>query len=386
MITLLAALPFAVVVSRSVRCAYGGQPFPTSSPCPRNRRCRRRSCTSSWPRRWRPARATRPARARLRPGESGRARRDAPAGAHRRLEERRAGCRRAAGCGGRRGRRPSHRREVELAPASRRPSRRRCPAARSRASVRGAAAQACRRPGCRARGRRPPGCARSRSLSPSTPAAGSPKAARSAHHIHHLLRGERAAAASFLRNVDSHARAAAREGLPSHPIHLVLDNVRSAYNVGSIFRTADTARVAEVVTCGFTPRPPHPKLEKTAFAALESVATRHFDSTLSAVAALRAEGVAVWCMETTDGALNYAAAGTRFPRGGALVSATRRRASTRASRAADAVVEIPTLASRTRSTSRGARCGLRGAAPVGRSRRSRGRREKLFESRDHTLR
>ena len=170
-------------------------------------------------------------------------------------------------------------------------------------------------------------------------------AERSAHHIHHLLRGERAAAASFLRNVDSHARAAAREGLPSHPIHLVLDNVRSAYNVGSIFRTADTARVAEVVTCGFTPRPPHPKLEKTAFAALESVATRHFDSTLSAVAALRAEGVAVWCMETTEGALNYAAATTEFPaRGVALVLGNEETGvDTRVIEAADAVVEIPTF-------------------------------------------
>ena len=116
-------------------------------------------------------------------------------------------------------------------------------------------------------------------------------------------------------------------------------------NVGSIFRTADTARVAEVVTCGFTPRPPHPKLEKTAFAALESVATRHFDSTLSAVAALRAEGVAVWCMETTEGALNYAAATTEFPaRGVALVLGNEETGvDTRVLEAADAVVEIPTF-------------------------------------------
>ena len=47
---------------------------------------------------------------------------------------------------------------------------------------------------------------------------------------------------------------------PRNFIHIVLDNVRSAYNVGSIFRSADTAAVAEVITCGFTPHPPHPKL------------------------------------------------------------------------------------------------------------------------------
>ena len=87
-------------------------------------------------------------------------------------------------------------------------------------------------------------------------------------------------AAEYLRNTDpTEARPDAR---PAHKIHLVLDNVRSAYNVGSLFRTADTAHVAEVVTCGFTPHPPHPKLAKTGFSALESVATRHFDTTLAA--------------------------------------------------------------------------------------------------------
>ena len=79
--------------------------------------------------------------------------------------------------------------------------------------------------------------------------------------------------------------------------------------------------------------------------ALESVATRHFDSTLSAVAALRAEGVAVWCMETTEGALNYAAATTEFPaRGVALVLGNEETGvDTRVIEAADAVVEIPTF-------------------------------------------
>ncbi|KAJ1494661.1 Alpha/beta knot methyltransferase, partial [Baffinella frigidus] len=62
--------------------------------------------------------------------------------------------------------------------------------------------------------------------------------------------------------------AAERTARPTHPVHVVLDNLRSAYNVGSIFRTADAAHCAEVVTCGFTPHPPlHPKLSKTGFGA-----------------------------------------------------------------------------------------------------------------------
>eukprot|EP00315_Gephyrocapsa_oceanica_P028499 CAMPEP_0185465758 /NCGR_PEP_ID=MMETSP1365-20130426/96392_1 /TAXON_ID=38817 /ORGANISM="Gephyrocapsa oceanica, Strain RCC1303" /LENGTH=504 /DNA_ID=CAMNT_0028072495 /DNA_START=89 /DNA_END=1600 /DNA_ORIENTATION=- len=132
-----------------------------------------------------------------------------------------------------------------------------------------------------------------------------PAARRAAHHILHLFREQAAAAAAYLRNNDAAAtRAAAdypddprgpeiardqavdagRARQPAHRVHLVLDNVRSAYNVGSIFRTADTARCAEVVTCGFTPHPPNPKLAKTAFGALESVPTRHAQSTLQASA------------------------------------------------------------------------------------------------------
>lgn len=168
-------------------------------------------------------------------------------------------------------------------------------------------------------------------------------ARRSAHHIAHLLRAERAAAAEYLRNTDpTEARPDAR---PPHKIHLVLDNVRSAYNVGSLFRTADTAHVAEVVTCGFTPHPPHPKLAKTGFSALESVATRHFDTTLAAIAALRAEGVSIICMETTEHAANYVE--HTYPQQGggvALVLGNEEiGVDTRVLSAADATVEIPTF-------------------------------------------
>jgi 23S rRNA (guanosine2251-2'-O)-methyltransferase len=63
-------------------------------------------------------------------------------------------------------------------------------------------------------------------------------------------------------------------------IRLMLDNVRSAHNVGSIFRTADAFRCREIVLAGNTPVPPHPDLEKTALGATECVSWTHTDAPL----------------------------------------------------------------------------------------------------------
>jgi 23S rRNA (guanosine2251-2'-O)-methyltransferase len=119
------------------------------------------------------------------------------------------------------------------------------------------------------------------------------------------------------RNVDAAAaELAAREVVP-HPLVLVLDNVRSAHNVGSIFRTAETACVREIVTCGITPHPPNEKLDKTALSATHFVPSRHFASTLDALAALRAEGVHVVGMETTSRSVFHTRA--EYPQPTALV-------------------------------------------------------------------
>jgi tRNA G18 (ribose-2'-O)-methylase SpoU len=61
-----------------------------------------------------------------------------------------------------------------------------------------------------------------------------------------------------LRNRDRTIADFALAGLQRHPVAFVLDNVRSAYNVGGMFRTADTASVSEIVTCGLTPHPNGP--------------------------------------------------------------------------------------------------------------------------------
>ena len=108
-----------------------------------------------------------------------------------------------------------------------------------------------------------------------------------------------------------------QRALPMHPLLLILDNIRSAYNVGSLFRTAETALVQEVITCGFTPHPPHDKLKKTACRSLENVPSRHFSTTLEAVQTVKEEGYRVYAMETTSRSACYAH--VAFPEKVALV-------------------------------------------------------------------
>jgi 23S rRNA (guanosine2251-2'-O)-methyltransferase len=120
-----------------------------------------------------------------------------------------------------------------------------------------------------------------------------------------------------VRNFDAPLSAEEYARLPKHPIHLVLDHLRSAFNVGSIFRTADTARLARVVTCGYTAHPPHAKLDKTALGTLDYVASEHYDSTIDAVDALRAQNIPVWGLETTSRSKLYTA--VSYPRPLALV-------------------------------------------------------------------
>ncbi len=74
-------------------------------------------------------------------------------------------------------------------------------------------------------------------------------------------------------------------------IHLVLDRLRSAHNVGNIFRIAEAVGAKEIVACGYTPAPPHPKLVKTAMGADKLVPCRVVSSSAEAVRMLRAEGV-----------------------------------------------------------------------------------------------
>ena len=87
--------------------------------------------------------------------------------------------------------------------------------------------------------------------------------------------------------------------LPRRPIRMVLDDVRSRHNVGSIFRTADAFRIDSLDLCGFTPTPPHREIEKTALGATASVPWRHYPTALEAVEALKGDGWTVLAVEQT---------------------------------------------------------------------------------------
>lgn len=87
------------------------------------------------------------------------------------------------------------------------------------------------------------------------------------------------------------------------PLVFVLDDVRSASNVGSVFRTADAFACAEVVLCGYTATPPHREILKTALGATESVAWRHFETTEMALNALHTEGYYILAIEQVEGSM-----------------------------------------------------------------------------------
>ncbi|MBL4623992.1 MAG: RNA methyltransferase [Flavobacteriales bacterium] len=74
------------------------------------------------------------------------------------------------------------------------------------------------------------------------------------------------------------------------PIVIVLDNIRSLSNIGSVFRTSDAFLVEKIYLCGITAQPPHREIQKTALGATESVEWEHNDSTLNCVIALKKKG------------------------------------------------------------------------------------------------
>lgn len=81
------------------------------------------------------------------------------------------------------------------------------------------------------------------------------------------------------------------------PLVVVLDNVRSQYNVGAVFRTADAFRLKEVVLCGICCCPPNQEIHKTALGAEDTVSWRYYKNTLDAVHALKEEGYTVYAVE-----------------------------------------------------------------------------------------
>lgn len=87
------------------------------------------------------------------------------------------------------------------------------------------------------------------------------------------------------------------------PLVVVLDNVRSLNNIGSIFRTCDGFAVASVVLCGISACPPSPEIHKTALGAETSMDWKYFPTTALALEALKAEGFEIICLEQVMGSV-----------------------------------------------------------------------------------
>ena len=84
------------------------------------------------------------------------------------------------------------------------------------------------------------------------------------------------------------------------PFVIVLDNVRSHYNVGSVFRTADAFLTKKICLCGITARPPHREIQKTALGATESVEWAYYETTTDAITSLKSEGYIIAGIEQTE--------------------------------------------------------------------------------------
>lgn len=93
----------------------------------------------------------------------------------------------------------------------------------------------------------------------------------------------------------------ALRALPRHPLVVVLDNIRSAYNVGSIFRTADAARVEHIYVTGYTPTPAHRSVLKTALGAEDTVPWSHREDAATLLTELQASGYTCAALEQAEG-------------------------------------------------------------------------------------
>lgn len=89
------------------------------------------------------------------------------------------------------------------------------------------------------------------------------------------------------------------------PVYVILNSIRSNYNVGSIFRTSDGAMIKKLYLCGYTPHPPKKEILKTALGSTESVAWEYAEDAKEVIAKLKKEGVKIAALELTDNSFPY---------------------------------------------------------------------------------
>lgn len=148
-----------------------------------------------------------------------------------------------------------------------------------------------------------------------------------------------------MTHLEPHYRMTPPERLPAkekQPVHVVLHNIRSAFNVGSIFRTADAGAVVRLHLCGYTACPTNAKLQKTALGAFDYVPWTHHETLSDCFSHLRAEGVPIAAVERVEDSISH----TRYewPRPVAVVFGNEVKGLTPEELdAVDTVVSIPML-------------------------------------------
>jgi 23S rRNA (guanosine2251-2'-O)-methyltransferase len=89
------------------------------------------------------------------------------------------------------------------------------------------------------------------------------------------------------------------------PVYVILNSIRSAYNVGSIFRTSDGAMIKKLYLCGYTPHPPQKEVLKTALGSTESVEWEYFEDPVGVVKELKSKGIKICALEQTSSSIPY---------------------------------------------------------------------------------
>jgi tRNA G18 (ribose-2'-O)-methylase SpoU len=103
------------------------------------------------------------------------------------------------------------------------------------------------------------------------------------------------------------------EGLERFPFYCLVENVRSLYNVGSIFRTSDAVRLTKLYLTGYTGYPPRKEIDKTALGAVDSVAWEYSKNSLDVLKELKGNGVQLVALEHTSKSINYIEFDYKFP-------------------------------------------------------------------------
>lgn len=143
---------------------------------------------------------------------------------------------------------------------------------------------------------------------------------------------------------------------PANDIYLVLDNIRSMYNVGAMMRSADGARVKKIYLCGITAQPPREKIFKTSLGAVEWVEWEYRKKAIKAIEELKEKGVQIVALEQTDNSIHFKKAKYKTPVA-IVVGHELKGISNNVLKKSDLIVEIP-MHGRANSLNVATACGI----------------------------